>query len=1179
MESKKIIIISFILMAMLLSVSAISASDLNDMEILGDNEKSYSDFNRTIGEASSSVTLESNYKFNASTDAGYTDGINITKSIKINGNNHSIDAAGSSRVFYIRNGNVEINNLIIKNAAHNLGSAIRTASGLTLNNVTFINCSSQTSFGAVLCQNTVLNVNNCKFIDTCGNNGASLSGVRSSVNVVNSTFSSTSQNINKGHIYLSTSNLTLNDSVFENTLAKYGAAVFAQDGNIRISGCKFKNLQANKTGGAIGFKNIDSFSITGCEFDNVSSANNGGAVFIDGGDEKKRTLLVNIADSIFNNCSSGFGGAILQLEGKLNINRCNFTGNTAKYEGGAVYTSYTTTNIEESRFISNKAFDELSYGGACYFDFTNATLSKNTFNANNASLVSTIYAYDTNLTLNNNDFDNPSNITAIFAVYGKTTLKGNKNLNESQLSLNNTNYFYNFENTAEYLVLQNSTLDFDQIPSSFDLRDYGWVTPVKNQGFNGACWAFGNLAALESALLRYTGETYSLSVNNLQNTMLKYSKYGTSDISEGGPESIAIAYLIDWLGIFPEGYDEYDELGKISSLYITPEDIHILNAITIPERKNSTDNDLIKNALIKYGAVATSHHADFNTSSYFNASCGAQYYYGSERVDHRVCIVGWDDNYSRYNFLKTPEGDGAWIVKNSWGSSWADGGYFYVSYYDTSIGREVGEKSVCYLITNDSYSRIYQNEVGGDFIFFSKDDRYYSNVFTAEEDELIAAVGTLFNKTGQDYEFTISVNGIDVYSQKGTSSFGGYESIKLNRYIQISKGDEFKITFTGMTPWAQKLRIHTREGLSFSSSDGEKWDDLHDEDAVAVLKAYSIKDLNITRNLIKYYGDDTSFTAKVDAEDAVIFEINGVKRTVIADSNGIARLEINYNPGNYIITTTWNNISVISYIIVKSTINLNESSITRGYNSNYDFKVQLFNKNGTPLNNTPVDISVNGVKKSFTSDAAGYVTVKFTKLTSAQKITVTNPITREVKSAVINVVSRFSNVKGISMYYFDGSAFKVRIRGDDGNVVGKNQAVTIKTYNVKTDSNGYATLKIPKTVKPGTYKLTATYKGQTIKKTVKVKQNLKTSKKYTVKKSAKKLVIKAKLKNGKKPLKNKKLVLKIKGKKIVSKTNKKGIAKFSINKKIIKKLKVGKKYSIKISYFKNTVKSSLKVKR
>lgn len=110
------------------------------------------------------------------------------------------------------------------------------------------------------------------------------------------------------------------------------------------------------------------------------------------------------------------------------------------------------------------------------------------------------------------------------------------------------------------------------------------------------------------------------------------------------------------------------------------------------------------------------------------------------------------------------------------------------------------------------------------------------------------------------------------------------------------------------------------------------------------------------------------------------------------------------------------------------------------------------------------------------------------------------------------------------MYYFDGTKFTVRIFGDS-TWVGKGQVVTVKlnkkTYKLKTNAKGYITLKIPNTVKPGTYKLIASYKGDTIKKTVKVKQNLKTSK-YTVKKSTKKLVVKATLKNGKTALKNKK---------------------------------------------------------
>ena len=103
----------------------------------------------------------------------------------------------------------------------------------------------------------------------------------------------------------------------------------------------------------------------------------------------------------------------------------------------------------------------------------------------------------------------------------------------------------------------------------------------------GACWAFGNMAALESALMRYANVTYLLSENNVQNSMLQYSKYGQLDMDEGGTPFAPIAYLIDWMGIFPGEYDSYDELGKISPLLITPEDIHIQNVVVVPARKNS----------------------------------------------------------------------------------------------------------------------------------------------------------------------------------------------------------------------------------------------------------------------------------------------------------------------------------------------------------------------------------------------------------------------------------------------------------------------------------------------------------------------------------------------------------------------------------------------------------------
>ena len=1188
MKLNKFIIHFFIIIVFLISITAISAVDLNDtgdFDVLNDagGEKSFKDLSSAIEVENSKFTFENDYRFNNETDKSYSSGINITKNnFVINGNNHKIDCNGQSRAFYITGKNVIINNLIIENALYGYGSAIRANSQLTLNNVTFINClgdgESYDNNGAIYSHNATLNVNNCKFIDNGGANGASITSVMGAVNVVDSTFASSSDKIIKGQIYLSGSVLNVDNSNFLNTTSKYAAAIFSiNDGSVIVKNSKFKNLFAYKTAGAIGAKVISKLTISNCEFDNVSSINNGGAIYADiFGDGSVFGSMTSITNSVFNNCYSGFGGAVLQLDGNLVIKNTNFTSNAAGYEGGAVYTSYTDVKIYNSKFKSNIVLDDVSYGGACYFDDGSALLNGNDFVNNTGYEGSAIYTYDNDLTLTGNYFNNPSDAISVCTVYGKVIKDNNNNYTSDIKSFNNTNNFYNFEGTPNQLNITNNTISFDKMPVKFDLRNYSWVTPVKDQGFMGSCWAFGNMAALESALLRYTNKTYSLSVNNMQNAMLKYSKYGVDTLSEGGNAFTAVAYLVDWLGVFPEDYDGYDELGKISSLYITPENIHIQNAVVIPTMKKSSDRDLIKNALINYGAVAASHRADFNQNKYFNKSSSAQYCYDESDSTHRICIVGWDDNYSRYNFLKTPEGDGAWICKNSWGTNWGDGGYFYLSYYDTTFG---DKESVCYIINNDSYNRIYQHDVGGEGKWVPE-GKYYANVFTADEDELIGAVGTFFNQSGREYEFNISVNDINVYTQKGISKLSGYETIKLDKLVQIKKGDKFKVTFKNMLYVAHDLRIHPQAGQSFVSDNGKEWEDLSKVLFIGILKAYTVSDLNITNNLVKYYKNDTPFVAKVGANETVIFEFSNKNYTVIADENGSAIIPIDSDVGGYSITTTYNNVSIVNYVLIKSTIV--SSDVNRGYNSNYNYKVQLLTSAGTPLNNTQVPISVNGKSKNYTTDASGYVTVPFTKLTKQQTIVVVNPSNNDKKQTKIVVKSRFSGASNVVMYYFDGSKFKARIVGNDGNFVGKGQTVIIKlnkkTYKAKTSVNGYITLKIPKTLKPGTYKLTATYKGQTIKKAIKVKQNLKTTKKYSVKKTAKKLVIKATLKNGKKAVKGKKITLNINGKKFSAKTNKYGIAKFTIKKNVIKKLKKGKTYTVKVTYLKNTIKTKVKVR-
>ena len=107
-------------------------------------------------------------------------------------------------------------------------------------------------------------------------------------------------------------------------------------------------------------------------------------------------------------------------------------------------------------------------------------------------------------------------------------------------------------------------------------------------------------------------------------------------------------------------------------------------------RLQEKDYDAIKRAVYETGGVQSSLYtamvSDRDDTHYYRKETGAYWYNGDEKPNHDVVIIGWDDHYSRDNFNQPPEGDGAFICANSWGGGIGDGGYFYVSYYDTNIG-------------------------------------------------------------------------------------------------------------------------------------------------------------------------------------------------------------------------------------------------------------------------------------------------------------------------------------------------------------------------------------------------------------------------------------------------------------------------------------------------------------
>ena len=505
----------------------------------------------------------------------------------------------------------------------------------------------------------------------------------------------------------------------------------------------------------------------------------------------------------------------------------------------------------------------------------------------------------------------------------ESLLENNTYINDEDVSQNNTFYATIMIGQGIQLVLLNNTINTTTIPDKFDLRDYGWVSSVKDQAWMGACWTFGMTGTMESALLKAANITTDFSENNMQNTMLKYSIYG-GPIVEGGANVLSTAYLLSWLGAFTQDVDTYDEMGKLSPLITTLKDIHIQDVMFTPNFE-IPDGTQLKLAIMKYGALDVSFFGQSTfdeVNPYYNPETSAHYVNESVKSNHDVSIIGWDDNFDASNFLVTPPGNGAWIVKNSYGTDWGDNGFFYVSYYDESLlpytpGMVVNYAVATIIENTVPYNKNYQYDI----TWLSNSEQSegnisYMNVFESLGDDLIAGVGTYFSDAGVNYTVQVYVDDELKLTQTGVSPYVGYHTIKLDSYVPVKEGDIFKAVIT--SNWVPYLlledtRVHYTQNISFVSFDGNTWQDAYDLGYIACLKVYTVADdskIINNENITVDYGSGSYFTVQVVTDEgtavegaAVKFTIGGKTTTAKTDGDGIAKLKITNVPGTYEVTT------------------------------------------------------------------------------------------------------------------------------------------------------------------------------------------------------------------------------------------------------------------------------------
>jgi C1A family cysteine protease len=375
------------------------------------------------------------------------------------------------------------------------------------------------------------------------------------------------------------------------------------------------------------------------------------------------------------------------------------------------------------------------------------------------------------------------------------------------------------------------------LPASFDLRLTGGVSSVKNQGQCGSCWTFGTMGSIESCWLIAGRGTYDLSEDNLNTCHLPFEWTPCN----GGNAWISAAYLSRGSGPASESDDPYSDTHTAVDCPsgLVPQGI-ITSAWFIP----SSDPSVIKNLLQQYGALYTAY---YHTGSYYNSSNYTYYYSGSSSANHAVTLVGWDDN------KVTAGGTGAWIIKNSWGASWGQNGYFYIAYQDSKINSELALfKDFQDYNAKETISTYTEagNVTNAGYSGSSQADALVK--FVANGDVQLTKIGTwavfpgaVFNIDIYDnFNGTNSLTGLLGSISNQNATYTGYHTFDLASPINISNGNDYFVKINYQTTgynWPIPIEeywpgycsptietgknwIKMTSSSSWSSLDSYKWD-------------------------------------------------------------------------------------------------------------------------------------------------------------------------------------------------------------------------------------------------------------------------------------------------------------------------------------------------------------------
>ncbi|XP_077546227.1 procathepsin L-like isoform X2 [Haemaphysalis longicornis] len=199
-----------------------------------------------------------------------------------------------------------------------------------------------------------------------------------------------------------------------------------------------------------------------------------------------------------------------------------------------------------------------------------------------------------------------------------------------------------------------------------DWRTGGYVTPIKNQGQCGACWAFSAVGAIEAQFFKRNHRQVRFSEQNLMDCAGR--QYGNNGCN-GGQMAGAFQYVRDAGGLDTEAQYPYRQSTNFQCQYsnsFESRQVRVTGYVRIPPRNERA----LKDAVAFVGPISIGINASPQSFMFYKSGVYSDPGCDPRGLNHAVLVVGYgfDPRYGPY-----------WLIKNSWGTGWGEGGYMKIA--------------------------------------------------------------------------------------------------------------------------------------------------------------------------------------------------------------------------------------------------------------------------------------------------------------------------------------------------------------------------------------------------------------------------------------------------------------------------------------------------------------------